>query len=101
MRQQAGGRKQQAVCELALGIPWAYPKAGRRAGRQEAAGRRQQEAAGRQEEASCRQYVNWAWAYPGHTQKQEAAGCGGRQAGRQQAAGRQHAAGSRQYVDWA
>ena len=49
MRQQAGGRKQQAAGELGLGIPWAYPKARRRAGRQEAAGRRQQEAAGRQE----------------------------------------------------
>ena len=50
MRQQAGGRKQQAACELGLGIPWAYPKAGRRAGRQEAAGRRRQ--AGRREQAA-------------------------------------------------
>ena len=97
MRQQAGGRKQQAVCELALGIPWAYPKAGRRAGRQEAAGRRQQEAAGRQEEASSRQQM---WIGPGHTlgipksRRRQAAAAGRRAGSRRQAGSMQQAADS-------
>ena len=97
MRQQAGGRKQQAVCELGLGIPWAYPKAGggrlrRQAGGQAAGGR---QAACSRQQTVCGLGLIIRNLYPGIPKtRRRQAGRRRQAAGRRlQAAGRQEAAG--------